>query len=227
MLDLMTDASQDMAGMLTLSSSFFYCCFSILYYIAFPWYLIGAFLDTAAEEQRVNLRIETLLRLARANDIDFWADESRCRRIVQFQDRATQTREFLDFCNSTLAMVYNAMFPRNPQPENLTELMDKFKDVRNIHDFVKAQMVAGAKLALIWLKICHSKLDLDKVVENFLLKTSKRRVNIDRQNAAVSPIAERMIDELLKVDTTFFKEYRYDDSTRQMRAARENIDKLI
>jgi hypothetical protein len=110
-------------------------------------------------------------------------------------------------------MVYNAMFPRNPKPENLTELMDKFKDVRNIHDFVKAQMVAGAKFALIWLKICHSKLDLDKVFESFLLKMSKRRVNIDKHNAIVSPVAEKRIDELLKVDTTFFKEYRYDDST--------------
>jgi hypothetical protein len=53
------------------------------------------------------------------------------------------------------------MFSRNPQPENLTELMGKFNDVRNIHDFVKAQMVADAKFDLIWLKICHSKLDLD------------------------------------------------------------------
>jgi hypothetical protein len=119
------------------------------------------------------------------------------------------------------------MFPRNPQPENLTQLMDKFKDVCNIHDFVKARMVAHAKFALIWLKICHSKLDLDKVVDGFLLKMSKRKVNIDRHNAVVSPVAEKMINELLKVDTSFFKEYRYDDLTQQMRASRENIDRLI
>jgi hypothetical protein len=78
--------------------------------------------------------------------------------------------------------------------------MGKFKDMQNIHDFVKAQMVAGAKLALIWLKICHLKLDLDKVYESFLLKMSKRKVNIDKHNAVVSPVTEKMIDELLKVD---------------------------
>jgi hypothetical protein len=156
MLDLMTDASQDMAGPLLLS----YCFLSvfsmpllILYY--FSLHFTGAFVDAAAEEQRVNTRVATLLRLAEAHDVNFWADENRTRRIVQFQDRATQTRGFLDFCNSTLAMVYNTMFPRNPQPDNLTELMGKFKDVENIHDFVRAQMVAGAKLALIWWKICH------------------------------------------------------------------------
>jgi hypothetical protein len=78
--------------------------------------LIGVFLDTVAEEQRVNLRVESLLSLARANDIDFWVEEMRCRSIIQFQDRVAQTREFLDFCNRTLVMVYNVMFPRNPQP---------------------------------------------------------------------------------------------------------------
>jgi hypothetical protein len=46
-------------------------------------------------------------------------------------------------------MIYSALFPRNPQPANLTELMDKFKDVESIHDFVKAQLIACAKFALI------------------------------------------------------------------------------
>jgi hypothetical protein len=54
-------------------------------------------------------------------------------------------------------MVYNAMFPRNPQPENLNQLMEKFKNVRDIHNFLKAQMVVGAKFALIWLRIYHPK----------------------------------------------------------------------
>jgi hypothetical protein len=36
-----------------------------------------------------------------------------------------------------------------------------------------------------------------------------------------------MIDKLLEVDSYFFKEYQYDDSTKHMLAARENIDRLI
>jgi hypothetical protein len=90
---------------------------------------VGSFLDTVTEEQRVNLRVEVLLELARKNDIDFWADDNHTRWIVQFQDRAAQVRDFRDFFGSTLAMVYNALFPRNPQPANLTELMNKFRDV--------------------------------------------------------------------------------------------------
>jgi hypothetical protein len=49
-------------------------------------------------------------------------------------------------------------------------------------------MVADAKFALIWLKIFRSKLDLDKVCESLLLKISKRKINIDKHNAAVSPV---------------------------------------
>jgi hypothetical protein len=120
-------------------------------------------------------------------------------------------------------MVYNALFPRNPQPANLTDLMNKFRDVERIHDFVKAQMVVGAKFALIWLKVCHSKLDFNCVVDAFYHKTSKRRINVDRHNAVVSPVAEKMIDELLRFDAACFKEFRYDDSTQIARGARENI----
>jgi hypothetical protein len=115
MLDLMTDSSHDMAGMLLLlygSLAIFSAPFVVL-----PLFIllsIGAFIDATAEEQRVNSRVETLLQLATSHGVNFWADENRTRRIVQFQDRATRTREFLDFCSSTLAMVYNAMFPRNP-----------------------------------------------------------------------------------------------------------------
>jgi hypothetical protein len=107
--------------------------------------------------------------------------------------------------------------------------MGKFKDMHSIHDFVKAQMVVGAKVVLIWLKIFHSKLDFRNVVDTFYLKMSKRTVNADMHNAAVSPIAKKMIDELLRVDATFFKEFRYDDSTQIVCATRENIsiDRLI
>jgi hypothetical protein len=105
--------------------------------------------------------------------------------------------------------------------------MGKFRDVFNICDFVKAQMVAGAKLALIFMCICNSKLDLGKLVDHVLLKLSKRRMNIDRHNADATPVTDRIIDELLLVDATFFQEYRYDDLTREILSARENIDKMI
>ena len=89
-LDLMTDASQDMAGTLPFSLQT-KLPFLVQPLTMFFFFVIGSFLDTAAEEQRVNLRVGSLMRLAKKANVDFWADETRCRRIVQFQDRATQT----------------------------------------------------------------------------------------------------------------------------------------
>ncbi|XP_071681336.1 uncharacterized protein [Lolium perenne] len=103
--------------------------------------------------------------------------------------------------------------------------MDKFKDVHNIHDFVKAQMVAGAKFALICMKIFHSKLDLDKVCESLLLKMSKRKINIDKHNAAVSPVAEKMIDELLKL-SGFFDGCEFHHVPRANNEAADALSKI-
>jgi hypothetical protein len=100
--------------------------------------IIGSFLDVAAEDQRVNLRVESLTRFAKEANVDFWEDETRCRHIVQFQDRTAQTRVFIDLCRETLRMVYKTMFPRNPRREEFTELIQKFKDVQVVQNLVKA-----------------------------------------------------------------------------------------
>jgi hypothetical protein len=101
-------------------------CFVISY---FSLLALGSFVDAVTEDQRVDTRVEVLLRLASQSGSDFWASEDRTRRIVRFQDRAAQVREFLHFCTSTLAMVYNSMFPQNPRPATLSDLMKKFKSV--------------------------------------------------------------------------------------------------
>jgi hypothetical protein len=44
-------------------------------------------------------------------------------------------------------------------------------------------------------------MDLENVVEGVLLKSSKRKTNLDRYNAVVSPVAEKMIDKLLEIDS--------------------------
>jgi hypothetical protein len=104
MLELMTEACQDMVGVVYLSfSSTFLVCFLIS---CFSWLNLGSFLDVVTEDQRVNTRFEILLQLAKQNGIDFWASEDRTRQIVRFQDRAAQIRKFRDFFGGTLAMIY-------------------------------------------------------------------------------------------------------------------------
>jgi hypothetical protein len=89
--------------------------------------------------------------------------------------------------------------------------MEKFKDPHKIHGFVRAQLVAGARFALIMLQICHSKLDLTQVVAKVHEKVKRRRVSVDRINMKVSPVAEEMIEDLLRMDADFFADGHYAD----------------
>ena len=168
-------------------------------------------MNAAAEDQRVDARSNMLIKLALDHGSNFWVTPDRTRQIVRFQDRASQVRQCLEFCTKILVMVYNAMFPRNIQPKTLPELMNKFKNAQQIHGFVKAQLVAGARFALIMLQICHSKLEMTKVVETVHFKLKKRRRYVDKINDRVTPVAEEMIDDLLRMDADFFMEGHYAD----------------
>ena len=172
---------------------------------------IGPFIDADAEDQRVDTRANFLINLGLDHGILFWATPERTRQIVRFQDRSCQIREFLEFCTKTLSMIYNSMFPRNVQPKTLPELMDKFKDSHKIHGFVRAQLVAGARFALIMLQICHSKLDMTKVVEKVHTRLRRRRMGVDRIDTVVTPVAEEIIGDLLRMDADFFADGHYAD----------------
>jgi hypothetical protein len=93
---------------------------------------------------------------------------------------------------------------------------------------VKAQFVAGARFSLIMLQICHSKLEMTKVVETVHTKLKKRRRFIDKINDRVTPVAEELIDDLLRMDADFFMEGHYADFMgASADEDRVNIDDLL
>jgi hypothetical protein len=64
MLDLMTDASQYMAGTRLLSCRSFYVFRVLCHAVLLLVLLVGSFLDAATEKQWVNSRAEILIQLA-------------------------------------------------------------------------------------------------------------------------------------------------------------------
>jgi hypothetical protein len=227
MLDLIIEASADMSGMLLQTQTP-----SVFLVTSVPRFLcsrrIGSFLDAAAEDERVNARTNLLVNLSLDHGSLFWATPERTRQIVRFQDRSCQVRGFLEFCSSTLSKIFNAMFPRNVQPKSLLELMEKFKDMQKIHSFVRAQLIAGAKVTLIMLQIYHPKLDMTKVVETVHTKLRQRPRGVDRINARIAPVAEEIIDDLLRMDADFFSDGHYADFLGAApEEARVNIDDLL
>ncbi|KAK1660899.1 hypothetical protein QYE76_049058 [Lolium multiflorum] len=198
MLELMNEASADMSG---------------------------SFLDAAAEEERVNTRKNLLVNLSLDHGSLFWATPERTRQIVRFQDRASQICDFLDFCTRTLSLVYKTMFPRNEAPDTLLGLMEKFRDAPRIHGFVRAQLSAGARFAMMMIKICHPKFDMSQIVPKCLAKMAKKKRDVGKIDDHVTPVAEDMMDELLRMDSEFFVKGSYaEHSTRP--ANRMTIDNI-
>jgi hypothetical protein len=103
------------------------------------------------------------------------------------------------------------MFPRNLQPTTLPDLMEKFKSAHQVFGFMKAQLMAGSRFAMIMLQICYPKLDMTNIIEACHVKLRKRRRNVDKINDVVTPVAEDMIDYLLRMDANFFFESHYAD----------------
>jgi predicted component of viral defense system (DUF524 family) len=50
------------------------------------------------------------------------------------------------------------------------------------------------------------------VVDIFHAKVRKRSRNVDKINDVVTPTAEKMIEDLLRMDVAFFREHHYADA---------------
>ena len=57
-------------------------------------------------------------------------------------------------------MIYRTMFPLNPQPNSLRQLMDKFKDAAEVRKLTRNQLLAGAEVALAFVHHVEPMLDL-------------------------------------------------------------------
>ena len=81
---------------------------------------------------------------------------------------------------------------------------------------------------MIMLQVVYPKLDMTKIVELCHAKLKNRRRNIDKINEVVTPVAEEMMDDLLRMDAEFFVKGNYAE---HMSASgdneRENIDELM
>jgi hypothetical protein len=88
--------------------------------------------------------------------------------------------------------------------------------------------MVGARFAMILLQIRYPKLDMTNIVEACHAKLRKRRRNVDKINDVVTPVAEDMIDYLLRIDADLFLEGHYVDFMgASAEGERVNIDDLI
>jgi len=110
-------------------------------------------------------RVESRLKsLSDSPDVHpFWLNRTRGYLLATLQDRVAQVRNLAESCKSALALVHRAMFPLNEQPRGFGALMRKFQNGEAIKGFVRAQLIAGAQVALAFARVHHPSLDLDEI----------------------------------------------------------------
>jgi hypothetical protein len=145
-------------------------------------------LDSAAEARRVNAHV--LAAQTHANSIaeNFWADRSKAMKLTLLQDRITQAGVLAETSRSALALVHEAMFPLNNQPEGLPALLDRFENGNAVYSFVREHLCCGAVVALSFVRARYPKIDLE------LLKTlppsPSSRVDMKHHYAACRDTAD-------------------------------------
>src|SRR3954454_9246778 len=164
------------------------CCCSILSRIE---YSAVVNYEQSEEERRVNARLEALNALSESHQV-FWRDRSAASLIVRFQDRVEQVQVFFKECRDRLLMILQTMFPLNPAPRSLTELMIHFKTPARVRSMVREQLVSGAEVAFAFVQAEYPTLDLSRI--------SGRSVNLRHWAARVKHPASVVIQKLEAAD---------------------------
>jgi hypothetical protein len=102
-----------------------------------------------------------------ANSIDdnFWADRSKAMKLTLLQDRIAQAGVLAETSRAALALVHEAMFPLNNQPDGLPALLDRFENGDAAYRFIREHLCCGALVALPFVRAHYPEIDLE------LLKT--------------------------------------------------------
>jgi hypothetical protein len=125
-----------------------------------------------------------------ANSIadSFWADRSKALKLMILQDRITQAGILAKTSRSALALVHEAMFPLNNQPEVLPALLDRFKNGDAVFSFVREHLRCGALVALSFMRIHYPEIDLELL--KTLPPTPSGRVDMELHYAACKATAD-------------------------------------
>jgi hypothetical protein len=132
-----------------------------------------------------------------ANSIadSFWADRSKALKLTILQDKIAQAGVLAETSRSALALVHEAMFPLNNQPEGLPVLLDRFENGDVVYSFVREYLRCGALAALSFMRVHYPEIDL--VLLKMLPPTPSSRVDMDPHYAACKATADYIARQII------------------------------
>ena len=159
---------------------------------------VVAQLDEEEEGKRVAHLVEVLVKLSQMSDeVSFWSDPLKREAVALLQVRAQQIEDLVEGCRSTLARLYDAMFPLNEVLVGLGPLLKKFGQGQEVMNSVRAQIAAGAEVALAFVRSRYPHVDFAAVADG--PTAEGRRVTLmQRHYDAVKVPADKIAEMLIK-----------------------------
>jgi hypothetical protein len=112
-----------------------------------------ACVDDEAKACWVNAHLHAAQTHANSITDNFWADCSKAEKLTVLQDRISEAGALAETCCAALAIVHQAMFPLNDQPDGLPALLRRFENGKAIYRFVREHLRCGALVALSFMRV--------------------------------------------------------------------------
>lgn len=158
--------------------------------------LVGIRPDISSEERRVSSRVVTLMENTTLGAPSFRSKQAKAYVLAVLQDRVSQVGQFVESFQSALALVYRTMFPLNPQPQRLEDLMKKFSGVNRIKGLIREQLIGGAKVALAFVKAHYPRINLDVIGDKLPANAKDGRLEMESLYELASTPAENIVDRV-------------------------------
>jgi hypothetical protein len=116
-------------------------------------------------------------------------------KLTILQDRVSQAGELAETSHAALALVHQAMFPLNDQPDGLSVLLGRCKNGEAIYRFIREHLRCGGLVALSFVRACYPEVDMDLV--KTLPPTPNGRVEMDAHYSACKLAADCIAGQII------------------------------
>jgi hypothetical protein len=116
-------------------------------------------------------------------------------KLTKLQDRVAQARVLAETSRVALALVHEAMFPLNDQPNGLPALLGRFKNGDAIYRFIREHLRCRALVALSFVRAHYPEVNMNLV--KMLPPTPSGRVDMDVHYAACKQAADCIARQII------------------------------
>ena len=113
----------------------------------------GFVADHVGEKERVAERLE---QEAVENPVTgsqhFWQGEYNPRVLATLKDRVLRGVSLVERCRATLNRIHEVMFPSDPRVQGINALLECFRGVAPIRNFITERLVMGANATMAYIR---------------------------------------------------------------------------